>query len=83
MVADEQLEIQLGLTHFGPAFKNLIREYWESNARAIGTMSGTVTETEMLRLAKQVLPFVDGKALELFAAFERGVYQALEGRKAA
>ena len=31
----------------------------------------------------QLLPFVDGKAMELFAAFERGVYASLDARAAA
>jgi methyl acetate hydrolase len=31
----------------------------------------------------QLLPFVDGKAMELYAALERGVYQALGTQKAA
>ena len=31
----------------------------------------------------QLLPFADKEALELFAALERGVYQSLDGTKAA
>jgi hypothetical protein len=31
----------------------------------------------------QLLPFVDAKAVALYAALERGVYQSLNGTKAA
>ena len=31
----------------------------------------------------QLLPFIDPKAMELFAALERGVYASLDGTQAA
>ncbi len=46
--------------------------FWLDPARKIGGV-----------ILMQLLPFGDQKALELFAAFERGVYQSLDGTKAA
>jgi len=46
--------------------------FWLDHARKIGGV-----------ILMQLLPFADQKALELFAAFERGVYQNLDGTKAA
>jgi methyl acetate hydrolase len=46
--------------------------FWLDPARKIGGV-----------ILMQLLPFADTKALELFSAFERGVYDSLEGAKAA
>jgi CubicO group peptidase (beta-lactamase class C family) len=46
--------------------------FWVDPARKVGGV-----------ILMQLLPFADGKALELFAALERGVYQAMDGAKAA
>jgi methyl acetate hydrolase len=46
--------------------------FWLDPARKIGGV-----------ILMQLLPFADTKALELFSAFERGVYNSLEGAKAA
>lgn len=46
--------------------------FWIDPARKVGGV-----------ILMQLLPFADAKALELFAALERGVYQSLDGSKAA
>jgi CubicO group peptidase (beta-lactamase class C family) len=46
--------------------------FWLDPARKIGGV-----------ILMQLLPFADKEALELFAALERGVYQSLDGTKAA
>ena len=46
--------------------------FWLDPARKVGGV-----------ILMQLIPFADGKALELFAALERGVYGSLEGTKAA
>jgi methyl acetate hydrolase len=46
--------------------------FWLDPARKVGGV-----------ILMQLLPFADGKALELFGAFERGVYQSLDGTMAA
>ena len=46
--------------------------FWIDPARDVGGV-----------IMMQLLPFVDAKAMELFAALERGVYASLDGTKAA
>ncbi len=46
--------------------------FWLDPARKVGGV-----------ILMQLLPFADKTALDLFAAFERGVYQSLDGTKAA
>ncbi len=46
--------------------------FWLDPARKVGGV-----------ILMQLIPFADKPALDLFAAFERGVYQSLEGSKAA
>ena len=46
--------------------------YWLDPSRNVGGV-----------LLTQILPFIDPKVMRLYAAFERGVYQSLDGTKAA
>jgi CubicO group peptidase (beta-lactamase class C family) len=46
--------------------------YWLDPSRNVGGV-----------ILTQILPFIDPKVMDLYAAFERGVYQSLDGTKAA
>ena len=46
--------------------------YWLDPSRNVGGV-----------ILTQILPFIDPKVMQLYAAFERGVYQSLDGTKAA